>query len=210
VIGIFGGTFDPVHNGHIQTVNHVQQQLQLAQVRLIPLGHAVHRNQPQATPSLRLELLQAALENYPNLVVDDREIRRGGGSYTFDTLESLKQDFPDKILCLITGTDAFNGFTDWFKPDGILKLAHIVVMQRPDTLLSDNDKLQQILAHHLTDDPHDLKKTPAGKIFFLPVPQLTISSTQIRQKLAESQTIDELLPEAVASKIHQWGLYSTN
>lgn len=207
MIGIFGGTFDPVHYGHLKTVCHVQQQLKLETIKLIPLGHAVHRNQPVASPAQRLAMLQAAVKDIPGLEVDDREIQRGGGSYTYDTLESLQQQSPAESFCLITGTDAFNGFTGWFKPGGILKLAHIIVMQRPDAQISDDDQLQQILAHHLSDNAADLHKQPAGRIVYLQVPQLDISSTMVRRKLHNAEAVDDLLPGAVAEKIQQWHLY---
>lgn len=207
MIGIFGGTFDPVHFGHIKTAGHVLKALNLEQIRMIPLGHAVHRNQPIASPEQRLEMLKAAIEDIDGLVADDREIRRGGGSYTFDTLESVHEEMPDKTLCLITGTDAFNEFTRWFKPQEILQLAHIIVMQRPDSEISDEAELQQLMSHHLADDVPELKKHTAGKILLLPVPQLPISSTQVRHHVEHQLPLEGLLPASVIGKIRQWQLY---
>jgi nicotinate-nucleotide adenylyltransferase len=210
MIGIFGGTFDPVHFGHIKTASYVLKTLNLEQIRMIPLGHAVHRNQPVASPEHRLEMLKAAIDNIEGLIADDREIRRGGGSYTYDTLESVHDEMPDKTLCLITGTDAFNEFTRWFKPDEILQLAHIIVMQRPDSEVSDEAELQQLLSHHLADDIASLKTHTAGKILLLPVPQLPISSTQVRHHVERNLSLDGLLPPSVIDKIRHWQLYSSH
>ena len=209
MIGIFGGTFDPVHNGHLETIQYVRQSLKLEQVRLIPLGHAVHRQQPIASASQRVEMLNAATINLEGLVVDDREINRPGGSYTVDTLESLRQDFPGKSLCLIIGTDAFNGFETWKTPDKILSLSHLVVMQRPAT---DKDSVQteftkQLLKTRQAETEEELQLNDSGKILFVQVPQIDISSTMIRSMLSQHETINQLLPGAVERLIRQWQLY---
>ena len=209
MIGIFGGTFDPVHNGHLETIQYVRQSLNLEQVRLIPLGHAVHRQQPIASASQRIEMLNAATINLEGLVVDDREINRPGGSYTVDTLESLRRDFPGKSLCLIIGTDAFNGFETWKTPDKILSLSHLVVMQRPAT---DKDSIQteftkQLLKTRQAETGEELQLNDSGKILFVEVPQIDISSTMIRSKLSEHENINQLLPSAVEQLIRQWQLY---
>ncbi len=210
MIGIFGGTFDPVHYGHLKTVKHVRQQLELEQVRLVPLGQAVHREQPVATAEQRLEMLKAATDISTGMVVDDREINRPGGSYSVDTLHSLKQDFPDKTFCLIIGSDAFAGFPDWHQPDTILTLAHIVVMQRPETVFSSSVEIEQLLKKHAAKEKTALHSREAGYILFQSVPQLDISSTQIRQLIGNGQPVDELLPQAVNKLIRQWQLYRDN
>ena len=207
MIGIFGGTFDPIHHGHLKTVQHVKDQLQLEQVRLVPLGQAVHRQQPEATTAERLEMLQAALTEYTDLLADDREIRRSGGSYTVDTLASLHEDFPDKTFCLITGVDAINHFAKWHKPEKILTLANIVVMHRPDESLSDNPQLQALLQNRLCADINEFSQNRTGQVMLLDVPQIRISSTQIRQRLKEHQDIEDLVPSEVAKLITQKQLY---
>lgn len=210
MIGIFGGTFDPVHNGHLQTVLHVQQHLGLEKVHLIPLGQAVHRQQPEASSEQRLQMLQAATENHPELIIDDREIRREGGSYTYHTLRSIKAEHPQQTLCLITGSDAFSHFAGWYMPEQILQMAHLIVMRRPDEQVIPNASLQQILDKHLTDNIDSLQQNRQGRIIFLDVPQIPISSTLIRENLAADKSIDNLLPLSVQTLIADWQLYRSN
>lgn len=207
MIGIFGGTFDPVHYGHLKTVLFVQRQLGLEQVRLIPLGQAVHREQPAASASQRLEMLYAATADYPQLIVDDREIRRSGGSYTVDTLSSIKQELPGETLCLIIGSDAFAHFLNWHKPEAIMTLSHVVVMQRPDSQPLTNPAIQKLLDERQIASAEQLKDSVAGKIMHIQVPQLDISSTGIRDRLQSDLTISNLLPLAVYELITHWKLY---
>ena len=213
MIGIFGGTFDPVHNGHIETVEHVLTALDLEQVRLVPLRQAVHREQPIATAQQRLDLLKAATESHNKLhnklVVDDCEINRPGGSYTVDTLEAMVQSFPEKKLCLIIGSDAFNGFESWKAPDKILSLSHLAVMQRPDARVieSKNKFIANLLKARQVVSYEELQQYSSGKILFVKVPQINISSTMIREKLARKENINMLVPAEVNQLIQQWQLY---
>ena len=207
MIGIFGGTFDPVHYGHLKTVDYVSQALQLEQVRLVPLGMAVHREQPLATTSQRLEMLHVATAGNPKLVVDDREIKRHGGSYTVDTLKSLKQELPGKTLCLIIGSDAFSGFHKWHQPGTILTLAHLIVMQRPDTVLQMQTESEELFHGHFVKTAGQLTEKSAGSILVQQVPQLNISSTEIRQRLQHGEPVNSMMPLAVYELIRQWHLY---
>lgn len=131
MIGILGGTFDPVHYGHLRTALDVQEALGLNEIRLIPLRDPPHRSAPLAPASQRLALLRAAIKDNPGFAVDSRELERSGKSYSVDTLHSLKQEQPERVLCLLLGSDAFDGFPEWHEPERILQLAHLVVMQRP-------------------------------------------------------------------------------
>lgn len=207
MIGIFGGTFDPVHYGHLKTVAYVLEQLDLEQVRLIPLGQAVHREQPIASAQQRIALLQAATAGNQQLFVDDREAKRSGGSYSVQTLASIKQEMPDKTFCLIVGSDAFAGFSSWYQPETILSLAHIIVMQRPETIFKAGLETEHLLHDHVVSNAEALSEKKSGGILFQPVPQLDISSTQIRERIRNNQPISELTPTAVAELINQWALY---
>lgn len=213
MIGIFGGTFDPVHNGHIQTVLHVLKSLNLEHIRLVPLGQAVHREQPVASSQQRLDLLKAAIQNQNGLVADGREINRPGGSYTIDTLKSLKQEFPDKSLCLIIGSDAFKSFESWKAPEQILSMSHLVVMQRPNIEIDEartdtgSDFVSALLKTRQVYDNQALQQYSHGKILFVEVPQINISSTMIRQKLADKEAVNDLVPASVSQLIKQWHLY---
>jgi len=207
MIGIFGGSFDPVHHGHLRIALDAQEALQLDQVRLVPLGHAVHRAQPRASAQQRLAMLRCALGDHPRLFADDREIRRGGSSYMVDTLESLHAELPQQPLCLLLGGDAFNGFTRWRNPQRILELASILVMQRPATALPPDADLQQLVnAHHCADITR-FKAIRSGAILFHSVTQLDISSSDIRQRIAMGKDPAFLLPAPVIDYIRQHRLY---
>src|ERR1700730_11011309 len=112
-IGVFGGTFDPIHCGHLRTAFELWQELQLAEVRFLPTGTAPHPDHRSATPELRLKMVQAAVADQPSFVVDDREVRRSGVSYSVDTLMDLRREYPQASLCLLLGMDAFLGLTNW-------------------------------------------------------------------------------------------------
>lgn len=201
---MFGGTFDPVHHGHLRIALDACEQLDLAHVRLIPLAQAVHRDQPQAPAALRLEMLEAATAGQPRLQIDDRELRREGPSYTVDTLRSLCAEMPDTGLCLLLGEDAFAGFPAWRAPAEILQLANIVVLQRPGHELPDDPALEQLLKAHRTDN---LMPGRSGQILFCPVTQLEIAAKDIRTRVAAGRSIDYLVPPAVAALIAEHGLY---
>mgnify|MGYP003574390813 FL=1 len=203
-VGVFGGTFDPVHNGHLRIALDALEVLGLEQVRLIPLAHAVHRDQPETPAAMRLQMLKAAVAGRSDLVCDDRELRRQGPSYTVDTLKSLQRDLPERSLCLLLGEDAFNGFADWRDPQEILAIANLAVMQRPGEALPRPPALQRLLATHQTT-ARDLTRT--GQILFCPVTQLDIASSDIRQRLASGRSVDFLLPPGVLALIQQHRLY---
>lgn len=204
MIGVFGGTFDPVHNGHLRIALDALELLQLEHLRLIPLAHAVHRDQPETPAEMRLAMLQAAVGERTRLVVDERELRRHGPSYTIDTLRELHADFPRHTLCLLLGTDAFNGFASWRDPQGILELANIAVLQRPGHTATFAPAVRDILEHHHCDT---LVPGRHGQIVDCPVTQLDIASSDIRQRLAAGRSADFLLPEAVLQLIREHQLY---
>ncbi len=207
MLGIFGGTFDPIHNGHLRVAIDAYEQLALERVHLIPLSGAVHRDQPKASAEHRLAMIEKAVEHTPYLIADDREIRRGGDSYMVDTLSSLKDDFPNDALCLLLGTDAFNGFDRWRNPEQILQLANLVVLKRPGYAVPTDSPLSELVKDHLCDDLGILKTSPAGKIYFLEVTQLDIASSEIRQKVAESHQANFLLPSNTLEYIQKHQLY---
>jgi len=201
MIGILGGTFDPVHFGHLRTALDVQQQLGLEQVRLIPLRDPPHRATPALAAEQRLALLQAAVADVPEFRIDTRELERAGKSYTLDTLQSLKAEQPSRTLCLLLGSDAFQQFPDWHRPDAILELAHLVVMQRPGE--ADPAHYPERITHQVSR----LGERTAGLILPLQVTQLEISATAIRDMLRQGRSPRFLLPEPVLQLIRQRGLY---
>ena len=205
-IGVFGGTFDPVHNGHLRIALDAREWLGLDEVRLVPLAQAVHRDQPEAPAPRRLEMLQAAVGDRPGLVVDDRELSRDGPSYTIDTLNSLRSDFPDRTLCLLLGGDAFGGFLSWRDPEGILTLANVAILERPGHSLPDDPALRRLLEHHRVER---LKAGRTGQIVLCPVTQLDIAASDIRQRLASGRGADFLVPDPVLALIRAHGLYGS-
>jgi len=198
MIGIFGGTFDPIHYGHLRAALDVHQSLGLSELRFLPLNVAVHREQPHASAPQRLAMLRAAIAGEPGLRVDERELRRPGRSYTVDTLTSLRRELGDALpLCLLVGGDAFNGFFDWHRPHDILALAHVVVMQRPGAQRQRDPVLRAEVERRRAMQTAELAQAAAGHIWFEPVTQLDISSTRIRRMLAAGRSPRFLLPDAV-------------
>ncbi|MES9833947.1 MAG: nicotinate-nucleotide adenylyltransferase [Candidatus Thiodiazotropha sp. L084R] len=206
MIGIFGGTFDPIHYGHLRTALDVMQAVGLEQIRFIPLHGPVHRNPPQASPGVRLQMVEAAISGQDGFVADDRELKRAGPSYTVDTLLDLREAFPDQTLCLLMGMDAFSGFPNWYKPDEILELAHLIVMRRPG-----EDQLslasQNLLNKDQGPDISMVNQQSAGVILLQTVTQLDISSTRIRSMLSQGNLPRYLLPEAVLELVVEQELY---
>nr|VFK14653.1 MAG: nicotinate-nucleotide adenylyltransferase [Candidatus Kentron sp. LFY] len=206
-IGILGGTFDPVHNGHLRFAVEIRDELSLSKVRLIPLGKPPHRMSPRTEDKVRLRMLEAAVQNEPGLIVDDQELRRDGVSYTVDTLDALRQRFPHSALCLILGTDAFCQLNTWSRWHRILALAHIIVAQRPGTRLPGEGQLAHLLASRQSHDSACLRHEPVGRILVHPVPQLDISATRIRALIARGASIRYLVPDAVLEIITHEQLY---
>lgn len=201
MIGIFGGTFDPIHYGHLRTALDVCQTLNLDEVRFIPLRDPPHRLQLQSTPQQRMAMVQAAVQTEPTFVADDREIKRVGKSYTLDTLTSIREEVEEIPICLLIGSDAFRGFTSWRKPNDILEQAHLIVMQRPGEL-SPN-----IYPERVTNNPRALFAQSGGLILFYAVTQLDISATAIRDMIRHGRSPRYLLPDPVLEIIREQQIY---
>ena len=207
-IGILGGTFDPVHFGHLRSALEVCQQLSLNHVRLIPCAVPPHRQATMASAEVRRLMLELAVKSVEQLIVDDRELQRDGPSFTVDTLLSLREELPHTPLFLILGTDAFRGLASWSRWQQILPLAHIVVVQRPEETLDLPGELQNCYVHNLAQAAD--RQLLAGKIWPLTVTPLAISATQIREDLVAGHPVNFLLPESVIAVIEQLGLYRSN
>ncbi|WP_293646064.1 nicotinate-nucleotide adenylyltransferase [Thiolapillus sp.] len=198
MIGIFGGTFDPIHNGHLRTALDVYEALALDELRFIPLGRAVHRDQPQTPAATRLAMLQAAIGGQAGFTVDERELNLSRPSYSVHTLQSLRAELGNEVpLCLLMGRDAFLGFADWRQPEKILQLAHLVVMDRPGHGLPEAGALHDLMQGRVTREVSDLRGAPGGYILFQPVTRLDISSSDIRARLAQGRSVRWLVPETV-------------
>lgn len=207
-IGIFGGTFDPIHYGHLRTAFELWQAIRLAEVRFLPAGSPPHRDDPLADPELRLNMVKAAVADTPAFVVDDREIRRGGVSYSVDTLTELRAENPTRSLCVLLGMDAFLGLPNWHRWRELLDLAHVVVAHRPGWKAPTSGPLGELMVDRGTGGIRDLHDAVAGRIFVYEVTQLEISSTELRQLIVSGRDPRYLVPDAVRDLIRGTGCYA--
>ena len=207
MIGIFGGTFDPVHFGHLRPSLEVQQALGLNEVRFIPAGQPPHRETPYASTPQRLSMLRTAIDDQPGFVVDERELRREGPSYMVDTLASLREEVGQTPLCLILGYDAFLGLPGWHQWNSLIELAHLVITHRPGWNHDELDDALQSLVKQCETGVERLSEQAAGGLLFVPVTQLDISATIIREQIRAGQDIRYLLPDTVYRIIREQKLY---
>ncbi|MCC6716204.1 MAG: nicotinate-nucleotide adenylyltransferase [Gammaproteobacteria bacterium] len=207
-VGLLGGSFDPVHNGHLRLAIEVMEGLDLDHVRLVPLNLPNATKQPVAAGEQRLAMLRAGVAGEPRLVPDDRELRRGGISYTVETLQSLREELPHQPLCLILGMDAYRSIGTWHRWQRLLTLSHIVIAARPGSGATDPADLPAEFVRAETPDPDMLCGQPCGGVYRHIIQQLEISSTQIRERLRHGLSVRYLLPDAVFDFIHRHHLYS--
>ena len=204
MIGIYGGTLNPVHYGHLRTALEVKEIFECEQLRLLPCAQPAHRQQPQVSAKMRLQMLELAVVD-SELIVDNRELQRQGYSYMVDTLASIRGESPKQALILFIGEDAFQGLSRWHQWQSLFNYAHIVVMTRPDVKVSLN--LTDFLSQRLVSDKKLLHQQIAGLLLFQNVTQLAISATQIRKIIAAQQNPQFLLPDSVITIITEQQLY---
>ncbi len=205
---ILGGTFDPVHFGHLRPALDVQQALAIDCLHLLPCRIPPHRQMPQLADRQRLELLQLAIAGEPGLAIDDRELHREGPSYMVDTLLSLRAEIGDQPLCLALGMDALDGLDSWHRWEEIFGLCHLVVMQRPGNRWPQAGVLAQRVNQARVEGREDLSTRPAGGVLGVPVTQMAVSSTQIRTLLGSGRSARYLMPDAVLERIMQENWYA--
>jgi nicotinate-nucleotide adenylyltransferase len=215
-IGILGGTFDPIHHGHLRIAQEALEQCGLSQVRFIPSGTPPHRPPPKAPARVRWEMVRLAVNGHPDFLVDVREVFRTDPCYTVDTLTALRAELGDaQPLCLILGGDAFLQLHTWHEWTRLFELAHIVVLQRAGSLPLGNAMaqadaaLQKEYRSRLAPGAQALHEASSGAIFVADMPALEISSTDIRRRCAEGRSIRYLVPDAVAHHIKTYQTYST-
>ena len=207
-VGVFGGTFDPIHYGHLRTAFELWQALRLAQVRFLPTGEPPHRESSQAPPELRLQMVRAAIAGQDAFVVDDREMRRSGVSYSVDTLLDLRAEYGERSLCLLLGMDAFLGMPNWHRWREIFDLAHVVVAHRPGWKAPITGPLGEVMVDRGTGSVRDLHQSKAGRIYVHAVTQLEIASTDLRQLIHANHDLRYLVPDAVRDLIVTHGCYA--
>ncbi|MDZ4729484.1 MAG: nicotinate-nucleotide adenylyltransferase [Xanthomonadales bacterium] len=209
LLAIFGGTFDPVHFGHLRAAVEAKEGLGLERVSLLPAGNPPHRSATDAAAADRLAMLRLAVQDYPDLPVDEREVRREGSSWMVDTLSELRAEIGlAHPLALLLGQDAVNQLDRWKAWRRLFDLAHIVIMRRPDSGNDYSGKLFEQIQPRLVSQPEALRQQPSGLVLPLQVTQLAISSTDIRQRLQRGKSCRFLLPEAVIAYIRSSGLYA--
>jgi nicotinate-nucleotide adenylyltransferase len=213
-IGILGGTFDPIHYGHLRFASAVRSALGLAWVSMIPAGVPPHRMAPVASPQDRLAMTQLACAEFPGLQPDDREVRRAGPSYTVTTLQELHNEDRNRPLALLLGTDALQGLAGWHRWQQLFTLAHLVVVERPGAsfdVAALAPQLREQWERRLTTDPARLSRQLAGSIVRVPVAPQPISATAIRAALergtAGRAEVAGLLPATVLAYIERNQLY---
>jgi nicotinate-nucleotide adenylyltransferase len=207
-IGLFGGTFDPIHNGHLRTAFELWQSLKLAQVLFLPTGSPPHREAPLASAELRLDMVRAAVAGQPGFAVDDRESRREGVSYSVDTLGDLRREHPQRSLCLLLGMDAFLGMPSWHRWREIFQLAHVVVAHRPGWKAPITGPLGEEMVDRGTGSVRELHQSSAGRIHVQAVTQLEIASTDLRALILAGRDLRYLVPDAVRELIVRTGCYA--
>jgi nicotinate-nucleotide adenylyltransferase len=207
-IGIFGGTFDPIHIGHLRMALELKQQLGLDEMRLLPAHKPPHRDVPQVISSARAEMLRIAVQDCPELQVDERELQREKPSYTYDTLLELRAELGSEVsLVLCMGEDAFAGLPNWYCWQELIGLAHMVVIARPGWAIPELGEARDLLAKHQADIK-SLDYEPAGSIVLCSPRLLPISATEIRAQIKAGDSAQFLVPDAVWNYIRTHDLYS--
>ena len=214
-IGIFGGTFDPIHNGHLRLALEALEQCGLASVHFIPTGTPPHRDPPHASVQQRREMAWLALHANSSFILDEREINRTDPCYTVETLGALRVEHgAQQPFCLLMGSDAFLMLHTWHEWKQLFELAHVVVMQRAgerplgNAVNEADADLRNEYHARLAPSPRALRESPAGAIMVLDMPALEISATDIRRRCAENRDTRYLVPDAVAYYIKLHHLYT--
>ena len=208
LVGVFGGTFNPVHYGHLRSALELVERLQLEQLRLMPSASPPHRDTPECSAERRAAMVELAVSGEPRLVCDAREMQRPGKSYTIDSLIELRGELgAQQGLCMVLGCDAVQDIATWHRWQELLDWAHIVVIARPGWQLPRAGDLAQWLKTHQLESPELLRQRPCGGIVIEELRPLAISSTEIRDLLASGRSARYLMPQSVVDYIQAHTLY---
>jgi len=207
MIGIFGGTFDPVHLGHLALAKIVHEQVGLERVIFVPLGVPPHRPQPHAPAELRVRLLRRALEPYDYFEVDTHEVDKPDPSWTVKTLEYFAQLMPGETLCLMMGSDAFKSLNTWYHWRSITDFCHVAVVSRKGDQAELDPEVAGFLAEKQVDALADLPRETSGGILWIEADIPAISSTSVREQIASGEPLRDFVPEAVEAMIIENGIY---
>ena len=208
LVGVFGGTFNPVHYGHLRSALELVERLQLEQLRLMPSASPPHRDAPECSAERRAAMVELAVTGEPRLVCDAREMQRPGKSYTIDSLIELRGELgAQRGLCMVLGCDAVQDIATWHRWQELLDWAHIVIIARPGWQLPRAGELAQWLKTHQLESPELLRQRPCGGIVIEELRPLAISSTEIRDLLASGRSARYLMPQSVLDYIQTHTLY---
>jgi nicotinate-nucleotide adenylyltransferase len=208
VLGIFGGMFDPVHHGHLRTAYELKVRLAIDRVHFVPAAQPPHRAPPDAPVELRLAMLEAALQGEPGWIIDRRELDRDGPSYSIDTALAMRSEYPDHVICLLLGMDAFLGLPGWHDWEHLLDVVNIVVARRPGARLPVEGPLGRLLEQRRIVPDASLSWAACGQIIVLDVTQLEISSSDLRASIRAGIEPKYLMPETVWRLIESSGCYA--
>ena len=205
---MLGGTFDPIHHGHLRMALDLRDRLGFEQVRLVPCAQPPHRESPGCSAQQRLEMVKLALDAEPKLLIDDRELRADRLSYSYDTLASLRAELGETVsLTMVMGTDSLVSLDSWHRWQELLALSHILVIARPGWQLDDQHPVAHWLQQHRAERIDELHRVPHGRVLLQRFAGLEISASEIRQQIAEGRSPRFLLPDAVWNHIRQQRLY---
>ena len=193
MIGIYGGSFNPIHLGHLETAISLKAELKLDHLFLVPCCIPVHKDELKFSSTERLQMIKIALESYPSIELDEREINRGGKSFTIDTLKELKKIYTDSPICLIIGMDSYLSIKSWKDWKKFSQLAHLVVLKREGY----NGENVLLESFQKTSSADQLKSQLNGLLFFSNTLLIEVSSSDIRSKISDNQNLDDLLPQNI-------------
>jgi nicotinate-nucleotide adenylyltransferase len=213
VIGLLGGTFNPIHFGHLRMAQELADSLDFNEVRFIPAANPPHKTAPEVSAEHRAAMVRLGIANNPRFSFDDRELHRTGASYTIDTLDSLRDELGDEVsLVLLMGSDAFTKLNTWHRWEEIIQRCHITLVQRPlASSIATKENLPKVLEtflhNHYTENGDDLHSAAAGYVIMQHITALDISSTTIRHTFEQKNSARYLMPESVIDYIQQHQLY---
>lgn len=208
-IAIFGGSFDPIHLGHLNTALAVSANFAFDKLLFLPCKQPVLKNATVASAEQRIEMLQLAISPYQNFSIDTREILRDGPSYMIDTLKSFRDEFGQQLsLTLVLGMDAFISLPKWHHFEDILRFCHLLVLNRPGTKPV-SSLLNNLLTHHQVFDKHQLFTSNQGSIFLFDAGHYMMSSSEIRKKMTLGEDISKEVTPEINQYLQQREIYHT-
>lgn len=204
---IFGGTFDPIHNGHLQTAAALVKELGISTLALMPSAVPPHRPQPDASPEQRLDMVKLASQQHTAFTVEDWELRQNRPSFTANTLSEFKTQFPDDTLLFVMGMDSLMSLHRWHQWHQLLEYAHLVVMPRAGVPFNpQDDELKEFISTHLTRDKNTLHEQRQGLLYIAETPMVDVAATELREQLKHREN-NLPLPSNVYDYIRQHQLY---